>query len=53
MDKARRGRVAEIERRQVEEVDDQNQLSPDEVGSDEEHDECEMEEVVEDEVAAH
>lgn len=45
--------MAEVERRQVEEVDDQDQLSPDEVGSDEEHDEGKVEEVVEDEVAAH
>lgn len=52
VDKAGRGRVAEVERRQVEEVDDQDQLSPNEVGSDKEHDESEMEEVVEDEVAA-
>lgn len=52
VDEAGRGRVAEVERRQVEEVDDQDQLSPDEVGSDKEHDEGEVEEVVEDEVAA-
>lgn len=44
--------MAEVERRQVEEVDDEDHLSPDEVGTDEEHDECEVEEVVEDKVAA-
>lgn len=45
--------MAEVERRQVDEVDDQDQLSPDEVGSDEEHDKGEMEEIIENEVAAH
>jgi hypothetical protein len=44
--------VAEVQRRQVEEVDDQEQLGPDEVGAHEEHDEAEVEEVVGNEVAA-
>jgi hypothetical protein len=45
--------VAEVERGQVEEVDDQDELGPYEVGSDEEHDEAEVEEIVRDEVAPH
>ena len=45
--------MTEVERRQVEEVDDQDHLSPNEVGSDKEHDEGEVEEGVDDEVAAH
>jgi len=44
--------MAEIKGRQVEEVDDQDNLSPDEVPTDEEHNECEVEQVVEDEVAS-
>ena len=52
MDKAWGGWVAEVERRQVEEVDDQDDLGPDEVGAHEEHDEGKLKEVVEDEVGA-
>lgn len=42
--------VAEVERGQVAEVDDQDDLGPDKVRADEEHDECELEKVVKDEV---
>ena len=52
VDEARVFVVAEIQRRQVEEVDDEDQLSPGEVRADEEHDEGEVQQVVEDEVAA-
>lgn len=45
--------MAEIEGGQVEEVDDQDNLSPGEVSSDEEHDEGKMQKVVKDEVASH
>ena len=44
--------MAEIQARQVEEVDDQDDLRPDEVAADEEHDEGELKEVVEDEVGS-
>jgi hypothetical protein len=44
--------VAEVKRRQVEEVDDQDDLSPDEVSADEKHHEGKLQEVVEDEVAS-
>ena len=47
------GVVAEVERGQVEEVDNQDQFSPDIVTADEEHDECKEEEVVDDEVASY
>jgi len=53
VDPAGRVGVAEVERRKVEEVDDQEHLSPDEVGADEEHDPAKVEEIVGDEVAAH
>lgn len=43
--------VAEVENGQVEEVDDQNNLRPDEVTANEEHDPSELQEVVEDEMA--
>lgn len=46
------GVVAEVERAQVEEVDDENELSPAKVRADEEHDKGEVEEVVGDEVRA-
>jgi hypothetical protein len=46
------GVVAEVEGGQVEEVDNQNDLGPNKVGANEEHDESEMEEVVENEVAS-
>lgn len=52
MDEARVGVVAEVERREVDEVDDEDELSPVEVGADEEHDKGKVQEVVEDEVAA-
>jgi len=39
VDESRMRVVAEIEESQVEEVDNQDNLSPDEVSSDEEHDE--------------
>lgn len=42
--------VAEVEGREIEEVDDQDDLRPDEVATDEEHDPGELKEVVEDEV---
>jgi len=44
--------VSEVQGGQVEEVDDQNDLGPDEVSSDEEHDESELQHIVEYEVAA-
>ena len=44
--------VAEIEGGQVEEVENQDHLSPVEVGSDEEHHEGKVEQIVQDEVAA-
>lgn len=52
VDKAWGGWVTEVERGQVEEVDDQDDLGPNEVGAHEEHDEGELKEVVEDEVGA-
>lgn len=52
VDEARVSIVAEVEGAEVEEVEDQNELSPDEMGADKEHDEGEVEEVVEDKVAA-
>lgn len=52
VDEARVGIVAEVEGGQVEEVDNENDLGPGKVGADKEHDEGEVEEVVEDEVAA-
>ena len=52
MDEAWGGWVAEVQARQVEEVDDQDDLGPDEVAADEEHDEGELKEVVEDEVGS-
>lgn len=42
--------VAEGQRAQVEEVDDQDELGPDEVAADEEHDEGKVQQVVRDEV---
>lgn len=52
MDCSSVGIVAEVEEGEVEEVDDQDDLGPDEVAADEEHDPGELEEVVEDEVAS-
>lgn len=51
VDEARVTHMAEVQGRQVDEVDDQHNLSPREVTSDKQHDEGEVEEVVEDEVA--
>lgn len=50
VDEARIGVVAEGKGGEVEEVDDQDDLSPAEVSTGEEHDEGEVEEVVQDEV---
>jgi len=52
MDESRVRVVAEVERGEVEEVDGQDDLSPDVVAADEQHDERELEEVVDDEVAS-
>lgn len=52
VDEARRCVVAEVQGRQIEEVDDEHDLGPDEVRADKEHDEGKVEEVVDDEVAA-
>jgi hypothetical protein len=53
VDESRMRVVAEIEERQVEEVDDQDELSPSKVASDEEHNESKLQEVVENEVASY
>lgn len=45
--------MAEVKGRQIEEVDNQEQLCPPEVRTYEEHDEAELEKVAEDEVGAH
>ena len=45
--------VAEVQGAQVEEVENEQQLGPAKVGSNEEHDEAKVEEVVDDEVGAH
>lgn len=50
VDEARVRVVAEVERRQVGEVDDQDELSPAKVGAHKQHDKGEMQKVVEDEV---
>jgi len=52
MDESGIGVVAEIEGRQVEEIDDQDHLSPDEVGANKQHDECKLQQVVENEMTA-
>jgi len=52
VDKSRVGIVAEVEGGQIEKVDNQNDLGPNEVGANEEHDEREMQEVVENEMAS-
>jgi hypothetical protein len=44
--------VAEVERGEVDEVENENDLSPVEVRADKQHDKGEVEEVVEDEVAS-
>ena len=52
MDETRVCVVAEVERRQVDKVEDEQDLGPDEVGANEQHDEGEVQEVVDDEMAA-
>lgn len=52
VDESWQGWVTEIEGWKVEEVDNQDDLSPDEVWSDKEHDKGELEEIVEDEMAS-
>lgn len=44
--------MTEVERRQVEEIDYQENLGPEEVAADEQHDESKVEEIVEDEMAS-
>lgn len=44
--------VTEVQRRQIDEVDDQNYFSPYEVTSNKEHDECKLQEIVEDEMTS-
>ena len=44
--------MAEIERRKVEEVDDEDQFGPNEMSTNEEHDKRELQKVVEYEVAS-
>lgn len=53
MDQLGVGVVAEVQRAEVEEVEDEDQLGPAEIGPHKEHDEGKVEKVVEDEVAAH
>lgn len=52
VDEARVGIVAKVEPREVDEVDDEDQLGPDKVGADKEHDKCKVKKVIENEVAA-
>jgi len=52
VDESRMCVVAEIEGRQVEEIDDQNHLSPDEVSANKQHDKGKLQEVVKDEVTS-
>jgi hypothetical protein len=52
MDKSRVSVVAEIEEGQVEEVDNQDDLSPDEVRTDKQHDEGKLKEIVENKVVS-
>jgi hypothetical protein len=52
MNKSRVRVVAEVKRGEVDEVEHQDNLGPVKVRADKEHDKCEMEEVVEDEVAS-
>ena len=44
--------MTEVKRGKVEEVDDQNQFCEEEISTNEEHDKCELEKIVEDEVAS-
>lgn len=52
VNEARRSVVAEVERRQVEKVEDDDEFGPDEVRAHKEHDKRKVEEVVENKVAA-
>lgn len=52
VDEAGVGVVAEVERGQVDKVDDQDNFGPGKVRADEEHDEGKVQQVVENEVAA-
>lgn len=52
MDEAGMSGMAEIQRKKVEEVEDQHELRQVESGSDEKHDECELEKIVQDEMAS-
>lgn len=52
VDEARMSRVAEVQAAQVEEVDDQDQFGPDKVGANKEHDEAELQEIVDNEMAS-
>jgi hypothetical protein len=51
MDESRVRVVAEVERGQVDKVEDEHDLGPEEVGADKEHDPSKVEKVVDDEVA--
>jgi hypothetical protein len=53
MDKAWEDLVTKIERGKIEEIENQHNLSPDEVATDEKHDERKLEKVVEYEVTSH
>jgi hypothetical protein len=53
VDKSRVCVVTEVEGGQVEEVDDEDQLSPAKVTADEQHDKCEEEKVADNEVASY
>jgi hypothetical protein len=44
--------VAEVEGGKLEEIDNQNDLREDEVSADEQHDECELKEIVEDKMTS-
>jgi hypothetical protein len=44
--------VAEVEGRKLEEIDNQNDLRKDKVSADEQHDECELKEIVEDKMTS-
>lgn len=53
MDKARVRVVAEVQEREVGEVDDENHLSPNKVAVYKQHHKCKVQKVIEDEVATH
>jgi len=52
MDQSWVGCMSKVQRREVEEVDNQDQLCDHEMAADEQHDECELKEVVEDKVTS-